>query len=241
MTFGSNVARLATALALGFLAPCASGATCPGETPALASVDSEVRLRFLLDAFDWEIRNVDAWSWTWASVYAAAAVTQGAIIPFANQGVRTDLAVGTVSAGIGSLTLFALPLEITLPLRSARRAGQDIDPCQRLARTEAALATGAGHEALGSGPLPHVGNVLANLAIALILGLGYDRWKSAAISAGVGTVVGEANAFTQPHRLPGVLERYRAGTLASSSAPIQWSVALGTVKDAWSASLQMRF
>jgi hypothetical protein len=114
-----TVAALAT---LGLFARRAQAATCPADTAELAGLDSEVRLRFLADTFDREIRNVDIWSWTWASVYGAAAVTQAAIIPVvSDHGVRTDLTVGAISASVGAVTLFGLPLAITLPLRSVRR------------------------------------------------------------------------------------------------------------------------
>jgi hypothetical protein len=215
---------------------------CPAATPALEAIDAEERLRFLGATFDREIRNVDVWSWTWGSIYAAAAVTQTAVIPVvSDHGVRTDLAVGAVSAGVGSLSLYLLPLQITLPLRNARRQWADPDRCRVLASAEETLATGARHEAFSNGVVPHIGNVLANAGIALILGLGYGRWKSAAISGGIGLAVGETNAFTQPHRLPTALQRYRAGQLENGPAAVAWSVAPLRVDGAWGAAIALTF
>lgn len=214
----SPFARTALSLALAslglFVAPPASADTCSTDYPLVLGTTPEARLAFLSRAFDREIRDVDIWSWTWGSLYAGATVAQAALIPVeSDHGVKTGLAVGAVSAGAGSLFLYVLPLQITLPLRGARARWNEGEMCQRLARAEHALATGAKAQALSSGPVPHIGNVLVNVGIALILGLGYGQWKSAAISAGVGTAIGEANAFTQPHRLPGVLERYRRGEI----------------------------
>ncbi|MCL2450137.1 MAG: hypothetical protein FWD17_14415, partial [Polyangiaceae bacterium] len=80
------------------------------------------------------------------------------------------------------------------------------------------LESAANTQRLGGGWVPHAGNVLFNVGLALVLGWGFRRWKSAAISAGIGVVVGEANILTQPHRLPGVVERYRAGHLDDADA-----------------------
>jgi hypothetical protein len=212
------------------------------EEPLLLGIDPEVRLRFLAGTFDREIRDVDIWSWTWGSVYAAAAVTQAAIVPAVqDRGVRTDLTVGAISAGVGSVSLYGLPLQITLPLRSVRAQWEESDRCGLLSRAEEALATGVRHEALSNGVLPHIGNVLANAAIALILGLGYGRWKSAAISAGIGVAVGEANAFTQPHRLARALLTYRSGQLGVERAAAAWTITPMTVDGAWGAALGVAF
>jgi hypothetical protein len=155
--------------------------------------------------------------------------------------VRTDLTVGAISAGVGSLTLYGLPLQITVPLRSVRAEWEDSDRCALLLRAEEALATGARHEGLSNGVLPHIGNLLANAGIALILGLGYGRWKSAAISAGIGVAVGEANAFTQPHRLARALLTYRSGQLGVESALATWTIAPMTVDGAWGAAVVVAF
>jgi hypothetical protein len=238
----ARVCLLLAAAAIALVARIASADSCPSSTPELAAVDSQVRLRFLEETFDREIHNVDLWSWTWGTVYAAGAVAQASIIPTtSDHGLRTDLAVGSISAGGGSLLLFGLPLQITLPMRGVRRQWDDADRCALLARAEAVLETGAKNQRLSNGVVPHIGNVLVNAGIALILGLGYGRWQSAAISAGVGVAIGEANAFTQPHRLPSAFEKYRKGELAGSApAAVTWSVVPWT-NGAWGASATLAF
>jgi hypothetical protein len=186
--------------------------------PALASVDAESRLHFLEWAFDREIRDVDIWSWTWGSVYVAGSAAQGIVAGVtSDRGLRIDLTVGSIAAGFGALSLFGLPLRVTLPLRDARGAWSDADRCRLLAQAEATLVEASDRERLATSWVPHVGNVLLNAGIALILGLGYGRWQSAAISGGIGVAVGEANVLSQPHHLPGLLERYRAGRLEEAS------------------------
>jgi hypothetical protein len=226
----SRLAALASiAGAMLSVAPAAA-LECPATptAPALASVDAESRLHFLAWAFDREIRDVDIWSWTWGSAYVAASATQGIVAGVTpDRGARIDLTVGSIAAGFGALSLFGLPLRVTLLLRGARGAWSEADHCQLLAEAEAALVEGANRQRLASSWIPHVGNVLLNAGIALILGWGYGRWASAAISGGIGVAVGEANVFSQPHRLPGLLERYRAGRIEEASGIPAPSFAVG--------------
>ena len=193
----------------------------------LASVDAETRLAFLAHAFDREIADVDLWSWTWGSVYVAAGAAQGVAITLVrDHGTRIDLSVGAISAGVGALSLYGLPLRVTLPLRNARREWGDGDRCRVLADAEAALVSVATTQRLSGGWLPHVGNLAFNAALGLILGWGFGRWTSAALSAGIGTAVGEANVLTQPHRMPRILDRYLEGR-AEDTAPVGFFASLG--------------
>jgi hypothetical protein len=213
-----RLAALAAPIALLVLMEGAEAraADCPAPpgAPALASVDAEARIRFLASAFDREVRDVDLWSWSWGSIYVAAGGAQAIAAALTHDhGLRVDVTVGAVSAGIGALSLYGLPLRVTLPLRDAGRDRMGNDRCRVLAEYEATLESVASTQRLSGGWVPHVGNVLFNVGLALVLGWGFGRWKSAAISAGVGVVVGEANVLTQPHRMPGVLDRYRAGHL----------------------------
>lgn len=176
-------------------------------------------------AFDREIADVDAWSWTWGSVYTAGTITEGVALSLTRDaGTRVDLTVGIFSTGFGAATLWLLPLRLTLPLRAARAQKDSADRCAALARAERTLASVARDQALATGIFAHLGNVAINATIALILGLGYGRWPSAALSAGIGVAIGEANLLTQPHHLRDVLARYRSGQLDPPGAKVGWSV-----------------
>jgi hypothetical protein len=209
----------------------ATAAVCPAPegAPAVASIDSEVRLEYLTSAFDREVRDIDAWSWTWGAIYTAATIGQGtALVLTTNHATKTDLAVGTIAAGFGALSLTLLPLKLTLPMRSASSAAKERppgeDPCLALAGAEQTLLHVAKDQALSTGILGHIGNVVVNIGLTLILGLGYGHWVSAALSGGIGVAVGETNAFTQPHHLADVLERYRSGRLDPTTTTVSWSV-----------------
>ena len=204
-------------------------------------MDSEVRLKFLAEQLDREVSQVEAWSSGWGSLYAATALTQAGLLPaISDRGIRIDLTVGALSAALGSTALLGLPLRVTLPLKRARAHWNDTDRCRLLAEAEDALQRSAGAQRLSSSWIPHAGNVAFNVGLALILGLGYGRWKSAAISAGVGTLVGEANVLTQPHGLSDVLERYQKGELRSSSG-ISWSAAPWAGVDTAGIALRARY
>jgi hypothetical protein len=171
------------------------------------------------------VSDIDEWSWAWGSVYAAGVIAQGAALPFtSDHGKRIDLYVGVASTGFGALSLTLLPLQLTVPLRSARGHLQDPDRCAALARAEATLFKVDKDQRLATSWVGHAGNILVNVGIGLILGLGYDRWSSGALSMGVGIAVGEGNAFTQPHHLKDVIERYRSGRFDLMAPRMTWAV-----------------
>jgi hypothetical protein len=214
-------------IAAATASPKARAEECPVRPDGVALTEAEVeaRLSFLADTFDHEVRNVDVWSWTWGSVYVAGTAAQATIAGITkDEGTRQGLTVGAISTGVGAVSLYVLPLRLTLPLRTVKRRWDDPYRCQLLDIAEQVLADGVKHEALSNGIVPHIGNVVANAAVALVLGLGFHLWTSAAISAGSGLAVGEANVFTQPHGLRKAEERYRAGDLARRGGGVTWSV-----------------
>ena len=176
-------------------------------------------------AFDREIYDVDAWSWTWGSVYTAGTIALGVALSLAHDhGTRIDLTVGAISAGFGAVSLYVLPLKLTVPLRVSRAHWDASDRCAALARAERTLISVEKDQALATGVFAHLGNVAVNAAIVLILGLGYGQWTSAGVSGGIGVAIGEANVLTQPHHLRDVLARYRSGQLDAPEAKVAWSV-----------------
>jgi hypothetical protein len=202
---------------------------CPtDDAPLVAHLDAAERLAFLDAAFEREVREVDIWSWTWGSAYAAIAAGQAVAIPLTGTAAaRVDLRVGIISAAVGSATLYGLPLKLTLPLRAARAHATDPDRCAALARAERTLDSVASNQALATGVFGHVGNVLVNTGILLILGVGFGQWTPAAISFSVGVSLGEANAFTQPHHLRDVMMQYRLGQLGAApprETRVAWAI-----------------
>jgi hypothetical protein len=210
--------------------PALAEGACPApdDAPLVGAVDPQRRLDFLAKAFDEEVRETDTWSWTLGSVFTAGGVAQAAVLPIYKHDRATsiDLTVGAISFGIGAVSLWGLPLQITLPLRSARRHWGDADRCAVLANAERTLVSIEKEEARETGIIPHIANVVVNTAAILILGLGYGHGQQAAFSGGIGISLGEANAFSQPHNLRSVLLQYRSGELDQPPpAPtVSWSV-----------------
>jgi len=201
----------------------------PNDAPGVASIDAQQRLDYLARAFDEEVRTTDIWSWTLGSAFTVGAVAQASLIPaYPFHASNVDLSVGSVSMGVAALTLWVLPLQITLPLRDARKHWNDGGQCEALARAERTLASVQKDQARATGVVPHVVNILANTGIMLILGLGYDHWKVGIVSGFVGTGIGEGNALTQPSNLGEVLARYRSGQLDALTPPVP-KVAWGVV------------
>jgi hypothetical protein len=214
-------------LSVGTVSAQARAEVCPApaDAPAVERVDAVERLDYLARAFDREVEDIDLWSWTWGSIYTAGTIAEGVGLSLTHDaGTRTDLTVGVVATAVGAVSLYALPLKLTLPLRASRRHWRDSDRCATLAQAERTLVQVERDQAVANGPLAHVGNVVVNVGLVLILGLGYGRWTSAAVSGGVGVAVGEANALTQPHHLRDVLARYRAGELDAPEPALVWSV-----------------
>jgi hypothetical protein len=216
------------AVALGALlvAHTALALVCP--TPvgaeALASVDAELRLAFLAAEIDREVHHIDVWSWSWGSTYAALAVGQASAIPFVHdKGAQETLAVGAVAATFGAGSLFGLPLLITRPLERVRASWDDPRRCELLAEAEATLFAAAHRQALSTNWTGHVGNILFNTGLLLVLGWGYGHWGTGALSAGIGVAVGEANLLTQPRGLQSSLSQYDAGRPGAPVPTTSWS------------------
>src|SRR5579859_7517739 len=115
------------AITFGSAAAQATECAPPAGAVAFAGVDAEARLRFLTDTFHREIRDTDLWSWSWGTTYVAASAAQGITAGLIHdRAARIDLTVGALSAGFGALTLYGLPLRVTLPLRD--RVGSSAEP-----------------------------------------------------------------------------------------------------------------
>jgi hypothetical protein len=149
----------------------------------------------LQQAIDREVRGLRIWSVSWGSIYAVnAGVTLGIAAATHDPNARIDLTVGGISAIIGSLSAYLLPLRFTIPLQSEHRC----DVLERVAE----------EQQLGRSWLGHVGNVAVNAAVLMILGVGYHHWQSAFIGAGIGLAVGELTLWTQPAHLRNVLREH---------------------------------
>lgn len=186
-----------------------------GASPvSVASQGADVRLRFLSKLLREEGDASKRWSGGWGGLYGLLAVTQLAVMPLFAKEEWPDWYWGAGSSLVGVAFTVLGPLEVQHAgepfAKSAERASGD-EVCRLIAEGERLLREGAEQEAGSARWFMHAGNVLFNAGLGLVLGLGYERWVSAAINFAVGTLIGELTIFTAPNQLVPGLERYLRG------------------------------
>jgi hypothetical protein len=217
-------------------------AQCPsmhGGGAALRQHTNEERMAFILR----RIRGGEEAARTWTTIFAIGylGLTVGqmaALTATQDPAERIDRGVAAVSSAIGVATIFILPLDVLtdrarVEALAPRAAAGD---CAALEEAEDILESDAADEAFGSSWLIHVGSVLFNLGVGLVLGLGYGHWVTAAISTGVGILVGEVQTLTQPTDLIDALVRYRTGDFDGARP----SVAISPYADPSAAGVGLR-
>jgi hypothetical protein len=132
-----------------------------------------------------EAHNGRVWGYGWAVANGAAAVANGAAIPFFDHDTQIDLAFSAGKGVVGAVSTLVSPVTHL----------HVMEDCNEVERE---LARAADAEAFGKSWLSHAGNLLFNVGVALTLGFGWDHWRAAAIDGAIGTVVGEAMIYTQP-------------------------------------------
>lgn len=235
---------IAAVLCASMLGSAPAAAQCPlpyGADAALASRSTAERMGFIVE----RARSAEEATRTWTMIFSLGyvglvTVQMGLIVFVSDPGQRIDFGVGAVGSviGVASIAVFRSPVlgdRAAIEALAPPALGGD---CEALARAERLLEADAASEDFGTSWLIHVGNVVFNLGIGLVLGLGFDRWISGAISAGVGILVGELQILTKPARMLDALRRYRTGELddaPETAMQIVPMVSPNSVALAWSA------
>ncbi len=199
-------------------------ASCPTGAPAAERAEAEQKLQAIHQALRDEARRGRVWFWGWTIGSGALPVGQLAPVPFvSDKGLRADLVVGAATSAVGLIGVLASRPE-SIPGAEALDAmpSPAADPCAELSRAEDLLDRAARDEAFATGWLMHGANLLVNVAAGLVLGLGYDRWDSAAITAGSGFVIGEAQILTAPTHLIGWSPPGSGATAPSHAILVPW-------------------
>jgi hypothetical protein len=193
------------------LALATNGVECPAPKEAvvgsLAHRGTEERLAFLSTRFVAESEAAQRWTGVWGGSYIA-------LIGVFPREEQPDWYWGALSSAVGVAFSVLDPLEVMAggPVFARRAAAHDVNDaaatCALLAEGEKLLRASAEHEATGRSWFIHAGNVLFNVGIGLVLGLGYQRWTSAAINALAGAVIGELTIFTSPNQLISAWDSY---------------------------------
>ena len=196
-----------------------------GTSPnGVAAQSDEVRLAFLSKLLVEEGARAHNYTLFWGATYGVLGVAQLAAMPFfpaeketptrVDTNTQADFYWGAASTAFGLAFTLLGTLDVLeagpLYAKKVSAATAD-DTCKLIAEGEKLLESGADAEASTFAWYLHVGNVLFNAGMGLILGLGYGHWTSAVINTLVGSAVGEANILSGPaHLIPG-WKRYRLG------------------------------
>ena len=197
---------------------------CPARAIQAQGRGDLERLHFLSGHLAAESARGDTWTHAWAATYAGLTVAQLAASPLIVESDKIEWYVGAASSGIGLAFVVIDPLEVIDAGPSyARRAGWATDPqeiCALIAEGEGLLERSAEHEALGRRWYMHAANVVLNIGLALILGLGVGHWVAGAVNFALGVAVGELTILTAPNRLISAWSEYQRGELGEAAAPV---------------------
>lgn len=196
---------------------------------SLAHQSGEERLAFLSQRFSDESDAAKRWTVVWGGTYALLTLAQLALIGVFPKDEQPDWYWGALSSAVGVAFSVLGPLDVfdAGPVFAKRAMANDMTDaektCALVAEGEKALREGSEQESFQHAWFIHAGNVLFNIGIGLVLGLGYGRWTSAAINAISGTAIGELTIFTSPNQLMAGWEQYlRAG--GSKPAPVTFQL-----------------
>lgn len=195
-----------------------------GTTPqGVAAQSPEARLAFLSSVLGPEAVNLRRWKLLWGAGYGLMTIGQLALMPLL-PAHREDWVIGAASSAIGFAVVVIDPLEVVeggpLFVERARVVTAE-QTCQLLVDGERMLSAGARKQAFSTTWISHVVNVLFNVGVGLVLGLGYGRWQTAGINGAVGIAIGEATTLTTPTGLRDGWERYRLGGKGDSRVTVR--------------------
>jgi hypothetical protein len=164
-------------------------------------------LRSIAATLDADARGTRVWYWSWMAAGTALIAGQGTAAAFVQGDLRVELVTGAAaSVFIPTVLLVHPPLVLSdQPLLDARLkattvAGSVGDSCIAAQRARELLERDADDEALATGWFAHAFVVGGNIALGLLLGLGFHDWWGAAKQAVGGSAVGELQILTLPAR-----------------------------------------
>ena len=198
-------------------APCRA-APCPVD-PAIGgdgatSLDVDDRLAFIESSLRTGARRSTAWAASWGTAYGLSMTTLLIVAPFVDSGTKRDVYVGAFSSGIGFLFRLTVHPRVIREDRWVRRLVRERGrTCETLNAAERALARSSKGERRGRSLLLHLGAVVYNVGVGLVLGLALKRPLSGIRQATVGGTVGQIMIVTQPVSSVRAHERYRLGAV----------------------------
>jgi hypothetical protein len=172
---------------------------------SLADAQCEDEVRSVTATLDADARGTRVWYWSWMAAGTALIVGQGTWAALAQGDMRVELVTGAAaSVFIPTVLLVHPPLvRSDAPLLDARLNATTVDgtlgdSCVALQRARELLHRDADDQALATGWAAHAFVIGGNIALGLLLGLGFHDWWGAAKQAVGGSAVGELQILTLP-------------------------------------------
>lgn len=165
----------------------------------------ETKLDAIRTAMDDDARRTRVWYWSWMAAGVGLIGSQAVIAAVTTGDLRRESILGSATSVFIPTVLLAHPplvlsdskrLDDRLALTSVD--GRVGDPCIALSRARELLARDADDEALATGWFAHAFVIGGNIALGLILGIGWGDWLGFAKQAVGGTLVGELQILTLP-------------------------------------------
>jgi len=176
-----------------------------GIARAQETASCDARVRTIATVLDTDAHRARVWYWAWMATGTALIGGQAALAAVSSGDFQKELVVGaSASVFIPGVLLLHPPQVLTdAPLLDARLAqttadGRLGDPCVVLPRARELLLRSGDDEALATGLLSHAFVIGGNIALGLLLGIGFHDWLGAAKQAIGGAAIGELQILTLP-------------------------------------------
>jgi hypothetical protein len=222
------VTRTLAAVLMMWSSTSALAADCPAPEGAgrgaISTQSPELRLAFLSKVIGEEATATRTWKLLWGAGYGLITMGQLALLSVTLASDSPDWVVGAAASSVGFATIVVGGLEVTEEghrFVERARAATPEQTCALLIDGERMLREGAAAESFSTGFVAHAANVLFNVGMGLVLGLGYGHWRTAGINFGVGTVIGGATAFTRPTGLVKGWAQYQRGAEAEPKVTVR--------------------
>ena len=184
------------------------------SSKSVAALSDEARLAFLSKLLGDESVRSRNYTLFWGATFSMLTLIQLGLMPLYKHEEQPDWYWGAAGSSVGlAFLLLGVPAVLEAGPRYTQKvsAATPADTCSLIAEGEKLLEAGAETEVASFKWYLHAGNVLFNIGLGLVLGLGYGRWTPAIVNTIVGTIVGETNILTAPSHLISGLRRYRNG------------------------------
>jgi hypothetical protein len=172
---------------------------------AQSTGECEQQVTAIANALDEDARRSRVWYWSWMAAGTTLIASQAVLAGLSTGDLRNDSILGaSASVFIPAVLLIHPPVSMAdAPALHARLSlttvdGHVGDPCISAMRARELLLRDAADEGFAKSWFAHAFMVTGNVALGLILGIGFGDWLGFAKQAVGGTIIGELQIWTLP-------------------------------------------